>query len=570
MCEKRKLINKNVKPSSVELLRIVLDNLPIRIFWKDTESIFLGANQRLIDDLQVESLEKLIGTSDVDYFDIKEQVEHFRKDDQQVMQSGVPKIGIEEPLTLVGQPTKWLRTTKVPLLDEGGELIGMLGTYEDITEQINYREKIEEQAQIDSLTGLANRRKLQNTVSSYSGDRAGLFFIDLDYFKIVNDSLGHSVGDNLLRLVADRLNQVVSPTGGLVVRLGGDEFSVFLPLEGEQSDELILQDIATRIIISFESPFSTDNHVLKITASIGITVMNSLDFDYSQAFCEADIAMYRAKEIGRGGFQFYNDDMKEKAQRKLLLNLYLRQAIEKKELSLMYQPQIDKDDKLIGVEALLRWQSEELGSVAPSEFIATAEETGLIHTIGTWVYETALNDLKHWQPYLDKLAGFKLAINFSAKQFQNDQLSHAFVNAINIRDLSPSSIQIEITESLLMDKECQAIQTMLKFQNLGISIAIDDFGTGYSSLSYLANLPIDKLKIDRSFVVDLNKNTTNTKLVSTLINMAKNLQMEVIAEGVENQEEKTALLSLGCHQFQGYLFSHPVCADELLANFIKR
>ena len=554
---------------SDEILKLVLDTLPVRVFWKDKSSTFLGGNSKFIEDMQAGSLEELVGKSDADFCDTKEELESFFSDDQEVIRSGVSKLGIEESQT-IGENTKWLRTNKVPLIDSTGELIGLLGTYDDITEQITYREKIEDQALIDSLTGLANRRKLQKTVASFEGDFAGLLFIDLDYFKIVNDSLGHSMGDSLLRLVAIRLDEVVSSKGGLVARLGGDEFSVFVPLRDTASAQDTLKDMASSILDSFNESFFLEHHVLKLAASIGITIMSSADLDYSQAFREADIAMYRAKEEGRGGFQFYNDEMKQKAKRKHLLNLHLRQAIENNELSLVYQPQFDHKQVLIGVEALLRWNSQELGFVPPDEFISVTEETGLIHTIGTWVYETALNDLVIWQAHLPNKDNFKLAINFSSRQFQNSNLSKEVVQAISERGLNPINIQVEITESMLMDQKSQAIQTMLRFQKTGISIAIDDFGTGYSSLSYLANLPIDKLKIDRSFVQDLHKRSTNNKLVGTLINMAKNLHMEVIAEGVELQEEQAALINLGCFQFQGYLYSKPISSIDLLEKYIKR
>lgn len=550
--------------SNEQLLQIVLDSLPFRVFWKDKDSVFMGANLGFLEDINVPSLDEVIGKDDEAFCNVSEQVERYIAEDKEVLFDGVKKLDIEEVRSLGNERLQWISTNKVPLYDHDGEIIGVLGTYQDVTPKVRYREKIESEALIDSLTGIANRRKLLSTLHQYDGDSAGLLFIDLDYFKVINDSMGHVVGDSVLKLVAQRIHGAITMEGALLVRLGGDEFSIFVPLTTNQNHQLTLEQIADKIIHAFDQPFEIEHNRFQLSVSIGVTIMKGANIDYSESFREADTAMYTAKENGRNGFQFFSEEMKQRSERKHLLNLHLRQAIEKKELSLVYQAQVDENKNLIGAEALLRWNNSVLGSVSPEEFIGIAEETGLIHKIGKWVIEQALDDLRLLSNTPMWNDDFILALNVSTKQFQNQSLAEEIDQAIRQRNLNHRNIQIEITESLLMDKNNQPIQTMLKFQKLGISIAIDDFGTGYSSLSYIANLPIDKLKIDRSFVEELHTRVTNRKLVETLVNMAKNLDMEVIAEGVEQEDEQQTLAFLGCHQYQGFYFSRPISINQFI------
>ncbi|MEQ3657575.1 MAG: EAL domain-containing protein [Glaciecola sp.] len=559
---------KRSNADAEQFLKSVLDTLPMRVFWKDTDSNFVGANNLFLKDLKVASLAELIGKNDYHFTLNKKESEAFQRDDREVMESGVAKLGIEEPQSIKGEATRWLRTNKMPLTDKHGKVIGLVGTYEDITEQVNYRKEIELQALIDPLTKLANRRKLQQKIDLFTGECAGLLFIDLDYFKSVNDSLGHFIGDLLLTLVAARLKKIALDKGGLVARLGGDEFSIFVPLENHPQYQMKMAKLAGAVIDELLQPFEVDSHVLNIGASIGITMMTGKDAEYTKAFREADMAMYVAKEKGRGNFQFYNETMRLETERKHLVQQHLHLAIEAGEFSLVFQPQVNTQGDVIGAEALLRWHNAELGMVAPDEFIPLAEETGLIHKLGKWVFESSMETLVRFQEANNIHPDFKLAINVSSKQFRNLNIVSEVEHAIVSRGLSPNNVQIEITESLLIDNKDIAVRSMLKLQSLGVSIAIDDFGTGYSSLAYIANLPIDKLKIDRSFITDLHLKSTNRKLVDTLVNMSKSLHLEVIAEGVENKQERDVLIDLGCSQFQGYLFSQPVPADKLIKDFL--
>jgi diguanylate cyclase (GGDEF)-like protein len=560
---------KRSNVAAEQLLKSVLDNIPMRVFWKDTESNFLGANDLFLQDLKVPTLTDLIGKNDYHFTLNKDESEAFRRDDKEVMESGVAKLVIEEPQSIQGEPTRWLSTNKVPLKDQNGKVIGLVGTYEDITEQVNYRKEIELQALVDPLTKLANRRKLQQTIDSFDAECAGLLFIDLDYFKSVNDSLGHFIGDLLLTLVATRLRTISLDSGGLVARLGGDEFSIFVPLENQPQYQMKMAKLAGTVIDELLQPFEVESHILNIGASIGVTMMTGKDAEYTKAFREADMAMYVAKEKGRGNFQFYNDAMRLETERKHLVQQHLHLAIDAGEFFLVFQPQIDTEGQVIGAEALLRWQNAELGMVTPDEFIPLAEETGLIHKLGKWVFESAMDKLVSFQKAKNIHPDFKLAINVSSKQFRNVNIVSEVEHAILSRGLSPSNVQIEITESLLIDNKDIAVRSMLKLQSLGVSIAIDDFGTGYSSLAYIANLPIDKLKIDRSFITDLHLKSTNRKLVNTLVNMSKSLHLDVIAEGVESKLEREALIELGCTQFQGYLFSRPISPEDLTKDFLS-
>jgi diguanylate cyclase (GGDEF)-like protein len=559
--------SKSSKLKAEQILKIVLDTIPIRVFWKDTDSTFLGGNKAFLEDLNLSSVDELTGRNDSDFFDDQDVVDTFRNQDLEVINSAKPKIGFEEPLSLEGQPDKWLKTNKMPMLDDNGVVIGILATYEEITEQVAYRTEIELQAMVDPLTNIANRRKLQKTINEYTGKYAGLLFIDLDYFKAVNDSLGHNIGDTLLQEVAKRLETLCLNDGGVVARLGGDEFSIFVPFKSVGQVQENLELLARNINKILVEPFKIGHHIVSVGASIGVTVIDRALGAQANGFREADMAMYAAKEQGRNNYQFYDVSMREDADKKHKIGFHLRTAIEKQELSLVFQPQLNEHEELIGAEALLRWNSKELGFVSPDHFIPLAEETGLIHEIGNWVLNQSLDALKTWGPILKRSPDFKLAVNFSSKQFQNKNLPYVIEDAIKSRNLDPKHFQVEITESVLIDYRDRAVKSMLKMQKIGISIAIDDFGTGYSSLSYLAMLPIDKLKIDRSFVTDLHKKSTNKKLVETLINMSRNLQMEVIAEGVETLKEKQALMDLGCFQFQGYYFSKPIALAAIKSKY---
>jgi diguanylate cyclase (GGDEF)-like protein len=563
-------LTKPLTPVDAELLlRTVLDTVPIRVFWKDTKSTFLGGNQLFLQDLNIKDVNDLIGKNDFDFVVCPEDAEHFRNHDAEVINSGIPLLNIEEYQVVRGQPARWLRTNKVPMFNKDHELIGIIGTYEDITKEVEYRQEIEEHAVLDALTGVSNRRKLQQTIETCTSQCNGLLFIDLDHFKSINDSLGHSVGDIILQKVAQRLVHLTKHIDNvLITRLGGDEFGILLPYANSENAQAKLEALASKVLDSLLESFTIEHQVINLGASIGITIIDKQSSSTLTGFTEADMAMYAAKAKGRNNYQFYDVTMKEAAEKKHRLKTCLHRAIENKELSLVFQPQFDHEDNVIGAEALLRWNSKELGFVPPDEFIPLAEESGLIHSIGDWVLNSALDTLAEYLPLLDDNSEFKMAVNFSSQQFKDVLVAKSVEKCLSIRNIDPRHLQIEITESVLIDQQDRVVKSMLQLQRYGVSIAIDDFGTGYSSLSYLAILPIDKLKIDRAFVSDLHIKSTNRKLVDTLVNMSKNLQMEVIAEGVETEHEKEALMALGCFQFQGYYFCRPVSSEQFKLKYL--
>ncbi|UTW48318.1 EAL domain-containing protein [Bacterioplanoides sp. SCSIO 12839] len=551
-----------------QLLRIVLDTIPLRVFWKDVDLNYLGANQKLLDDIGFKNLESLVGQSDYAIFDTQEEAEPKRDDDREVINSGKAKLDIEEALVIPGKPTKWLRTNKAPMQTEDGVTIGVLGTYQDITAEVEYRQQIERQALIDPLTGLENRRSIQNTIAQHDYTSAGLLFIDLDRFKQVNDTLGHSIGDELLKLVAGYFQRVADKHGASLARLGGDEFSIFKTFEHKQPLKTKLEAIAKDILETLNRPIRLEHNIVTIGASIGITELDGYSNVTKDGFTEADLAMYSAKRDGLNKYQFFSETLRVSAKRQHQLHAYLHRAVALKELYLVYQPQFDQNQRLIGAEALIRWRHPDLGEVSPADFIPVAEESGMIHEIGEWVIREALDALKNWQSLLSASPDFKLAINVSSCQFENKYLAEYIKNQLEQRELSGRHLEVEITESLLFKYKEMATTTMVKLKDSAISVAIDDFGTGYSSLSYLATLPLNKLKIDRSFITDLHNNPTNMKLVETLVNLAASLGLRVTAEGVETNEELVELKRLNCQEYQGFLFAKPISQQQFENTYV--
>ena len=548
--------------SAEELLKNVIDSIPMGVFWKDLNLNYLGANQKLLDDIGFKGINDLIGQSDYAIYSSKRDAEPKRNDDLEVISTGKSKLDIEESLPIDGKEVKWLRTNKVPIKNEVNEIIGVLGTYQDITKEVNYRQLIEEQAYIDPLTGLANRRELLNISSSEIG-AAGLLFIDLDHFKDVNDSLGHATGDKILIEVAKRLRAIADNIDSLLVRLGGDEFSLFKKFQPDENIRLHMEEISKNVLKSLAENYRIDQHIISsIGASIGISILDAQGKNISDGFIEADIAMYSAKSLGRNNFQFFNESLHKKTQRKHKILNHLHNAIDKNELKLYYQPQFDANNQLTGAEALLRWENFELSSISPSEFIPIAEDSGLIDSIGLWVIDKSVETLSQWHELLIKNPNFRLSINVSSKQFQNESIASIVLERIESNKLSPKNFAIEITESSIFDINELNTNFLAKLKSTGLDILIDDFGTGFSSLSKLSQLPIDTLKIDQSFIRNITHNKTNEKIVETIISLAKHLEMDVIAEGVEHEDEIKLLEALGCSGFQGYFFNKPLTKEQ--------
>jgi diguanylate cyclase (GGDEF)-like protein/PAS domain S-box-containing protein len=459
--------------------------------------------------------------------------------------------------------TRWFSINGQPVFDESGEFAGYRGTGSDITARKLTEQRVYHVAQHDVLTGLPNRSLLQDRLGqavAYAG-RSGfpvwVMMIDLDRFKYVNDSMGHKAGDVLLMTVASRLRSSLRDTD-TVARLSGDEFVVIL---SEHAGEPLTRDIVQRVMDSVARPVMLGNKEFFVTCSIGVAVYPSEGTPADSLIEHADIAMYRAKKLGRNNFQLYTPAMNEESLERVQIETALRNALERNEFVLHYQPQVDlASGQIVGMEALIRWEHPELGTVPPGRFVFVAEETGLIVQIGAWVMRTAAAQNKAWQDA--GLGRLRVAVNLSARQFGDPELIAGIESVLADTGLDPACLEIELTESLFMSEASAAVELLHRMKALGVNLSIDDFGTGYSSLSYLSRFPIDVLKIDRSFVADITDDANDAAIVSSIIALAHNLKLSVIAEGVETPEQLDYLRSQGCDEMQGYYFSRPLPASE--------
>ena len=455
----------------------------------------------------------------------------------------------------INEPTQ--RSLVVPL----GALLSVL-VVAYLVRLVQGRAKLEHRAHHDELTGLANRSLFQDRAdvaiahARRTNGYSAVLFLDLDRFKNVNDSLGHAVGNLLLQAVARRL-QSATRAEDTVARLGGDEFVVFLP---QLDDPEEAAAVAAKILERFNEPFTLSSHRLFASPSIGIALFPS-DGDDSDALLEnADIAMYRAKQLGRKTFCTYDRSMNDHAHERLALESQLHSAIERGELRLHYQPKVQiSTGKVMGMEALLRWQHPDLGLLQPSEFIPLAEECGLIRSVGGWALHEACRQNQAWMD-----AGFEplvVAVNLSLRQFQHDRIADVVARALRSTAMNPKLLELEVTESLAMHDPEEICDTLLDLRRLGVTCAIDDFGTGYSGLSHLIGFPIDKLKIDKSFVATINSDR-EAPIVVAVVALAHGLGLQAVAEGVETPEQLERLRELGCDEMQGFFFSPPVSPER--------
>jgi len=458
---------------------------------------------------------------------------------------------------------RWVHEQADLEYDPAGRALSMVGVVQDITERKQTEARVQYLAYYDALTGLANRALFQDRLQQamFDADRyerlVALVFLDLDRFKNINDTLGHDCGDQLLRGVAERLSGVVRK-GDTVARLGGDEFTIVLADMGHVDDAA---RVAQKILEVFARPFHVHERELHMTASLGITLYPFDDRNVRDLLRNADIAMYRAKELGRNTYQFYAAEMTAHARERLALEGELRHALERHELVLYYQPVVEMaGGAVLGMEALIRWRHPTRGLVGPDAFIPLAEESGQILAIGEWVLRTACRQCVHWQRH-----GFpqlRLAVNLSARQFHQRSLVELIRQILVETELRPAALDLEITESALLQHD-EATQTMLKaFRHMGVSLIIDDFGIGYSSLSYLRRFPIRALKIDRSFVRDVPEDPDDAAIVGAVVTLAHSLGLVVIAEGVETPAQRDFLRTHGCGIAQGYLYGRPMAAEE--------
>ncbi|UOY91330.1 EAL domain-containing protein [Ectobacillus sp. JY-23] len=444
------------------------------------------------------------------------------------------------------------------LFYEGRPAVQVIGR--DITDRKQSEKSMEMLAYYDSLTGLPNRYKFRKYLGELLRDHKTegfvIMFLDLDRFKIINDTKGHTVGDKLLQGVADRLHTSIT-SNGIVSRQGGDEFIVLL----EHANIQEAKQVAGDILHAFANPIDVEDDQYYITPSIGISMYPQDGDNVETLIKHADTAMYAAKERGKNTYQFYTAHLMERSARKMELENDLRKALSKQELQVYYQPQIDLQTGVVtGMEALLRWSHEKYGFISPLEFIPIAEESGLIVPLGEWVLRQACQQNKKWQE--EKIACIPVAVNLSARQMQEENFIDRMIQVLHDTELTPQFLDLEITESVVQDIENSTV-ILHKLRDLGVKLSIDDFGTGYSSLSYLKHLPIDKIKIDKSFVDDIIHHENQGAIVKTIIDMGHNLQFKVIAEGIEKEEQVEFLMKHGCTMGQGYFFSPPLHTKEM-------
>ncbi|MDT8067751.1 MAG: EAL domain-containing protein [Terriglobia bacterium] len=438
------------------------------------------------------------------------------------------------------------------------------GTVKDITDRKLALQQAQYLAYYDVLTGLPNRMLLRDRLNVALAsarrrhEKVAVFFIDLDRFRIINDSLGHTVGDHLLQQVAERLNQW-SREQDTVARVGGDEFLIALSAVREFSDAAI---VAGRLVRALSSEFNIDGHVLTTSCSIGISIFPDQGRDIDTLIKNAEEAMYSAKESGRNTFRIFTDEMNAQVVERMTLERFLGQAFETNQFFLMYQPQVDiATGRIIGFEALVRWMHPIMGLIPPDKFIRIAENSGLIMPLGEWVLRAACKEARRWQ---SEGIPVPVAVNVSAVQFRQKGFQYVIERILAESGLAPQFLELELTESVLLSETDAISRTLYNLKQMGLGLTIDDFGTGYSSLSYLRQFPVGKLKIDRSFIRNVPENADDAAITSAIISIAKRLHLQVTAEGVETDAQADFLQQQECDHIQGYYFRKPLTAEEAM------
>ncbi len=537
-------------------LRAMIDQVPDYLFVKDINCRFVVANRAVAADLGHDDSNDLLGKTDLDVHP-RERAEEFIANDRTVMRTGKAILDHEEYVVLADGSRRWLSTSKLPLRDVDGNVIGLVGIARDITDRKLAEDRIHHLAYHDPLTGLPNRARfeveLQAAVDAATEHaQAILILIDLDRFKHVNDTLGHVAGDELIRQVARRLVALVG-NHGVVARLGGDEFAVLLK---QVTNPHMAEGISNAVLSELGRQFDLLGDPAFIGASLGISA-GRRGATADQVFREADIALYEAKSQGRGRWQLFAPVMAQALAERRVVEHDLRDALTSgDQLQLEYQPIFTASGAMAGAEALVRWNHPERGRLSPDLFINIAEERGLIDQLGEWVFEDACRML------LDTNIPW-VAVNVSPVQLRRRRFYDRALATIADMKIDPSRIQIEITEGVLLDATESTEAGLKRLRSAGIRLALDDFGTGYSSLSYLRRYNVDKLKVDKSFVAQLGTSSDAAAIVETIVGLARALGMQVTAEGVETELQRDYLVSCGCHELQGYLLSRPLPLRQL-------
>jgi diguanylate cyclase (GGDEF)-like protein/PAS domain S-box-containing protein len=548
----------------------LFDNAIEGIFRTTVEGNYLDANPALAHIYGFESPQELMASlRDIGrqlYVDPQRREEFMR-----IVKARGSVTGFESQVYRKNGDVIWISENSRLVLGEDGRPLSYEGTVEDITERRLYQTRIERQANYDTLTGLANRWLLHDrleqallTATSF-GTRLAVAFVDLDRFKYINDSLGHHVGDELLKEVAARLLSCVRECD-TVARRGGDEF--VLLINGHPGPDAV-QQIMERMLAAVSRPWIIEQGEFQVSCSIGVALHPEDGEDARTLLKHADSAMYRAKDSGRDNFQFFTRELNTLMTERLEMEGHLRRALERQQFVLAYQPRVDLDSgRIVAAEALLRWRIPKRGTIAPQRFIALAEETGLIVPIGKWVLQTACAQNKAWQD--EGLPPIGVSVNVSARQFrQQENLVQTVAEVLRDTGLEARYLELELTESMVMHDAPQLVAMLDQLKDLGVQIAVDDFGTGYSSLSYLKRFPVDRLKIDRSFVEHIASDPDDATIVRTIIALGHNLGLKVVAEGVESDEQLRFLRSNLCDEAQGFLLGRPVSSRHLRRMFTR-
>ncbi len=552
------------------LLETLMDNVPDSIYFKDRQSRFTRINRYAAARFGVSDPALAVGRTDFDFF-TDEHAAQARSDEQEIIRTGQPLVNVEEKETPADGDIRWVSTTKLPLRDRLGNIVGTFGISRDITARKKVEEQLERQAFYDPLTDLPNRALFLDRLQHlfHRGKRAlgaplfAVLYLDLDRFKAVNDSLGHQAGDELLKATTRRLERCVRP-GDTLARMGGDEFTLLLEQITGEADAT---GVAERIHAELAAPIEVRGHEVFTTVSVGIA-LSSAGFDCPDDMLrDADTAMYRAKAAGRARHQVFAGDMHQRAVSSLRLETDLRRALERHEIVPYYQPIVDFDSgALLGFEALARWQHPGLGLLLPDLFVPVAEETGLIGPIGDWMLGEACRQVRAWQRLQPRWSTLGMAVNVSTRQLSQGGggggIAAEVERVLGATGLDPAHLTLEITESALIHDLNAGAGLVQRLHAMSVGLHLDDFGTGYSSLAYLPSFPVHALKVDCSFVSQMDRAPQQAAIVKAIVSLAHNLGMEAVAEGVETQTQADALRALRCRRGQGFLFSKPLPAAE--------
>lgn len=561
----------------LNLLNSILNATPDFIYYKDYQNLngqYIGCNEAYAKLVGLEP-DEIIGKTDKELYG-EQEGGYLRAKDKVAIQAASTNL-YEEWVTYPDGEKVLLSALKTPFYDQQGTIMGVLGVGRDITELKRTEEQLKRNelslhhlAHHDTLTELPNRLllidRLQQSIQKArrAGKGLAVLFIDVDNFKEINDSLGHSIGDQLLQAMAQRLKETIRKED-TAARLGGDEFTIILE---ELDDSRYAASVAEKLIDAFKQPLQLDNHEMTITISIGISLFPEHGNDTETLLRNADAAMYLTKKQGRDGYSLYTEDLTERAMERVALESALRKAIEQNEFELHYQPQFEiSSGRIIGVEALIRWQHPDKGELLPERFIALAEETGLITDIGFWVIRESCEQIVNWGN-----AGIKdvnVSINISGRQLLDKDFADNIHQILKQSECKPSLLGLEITEGYLIQYPEKFVKQFEQLRDMGVQLAIDDFGTGYSSLTYLKQFPISKLKIDNSFVRDVLVDPNDAVITRAIIALGKSLGLTVLAEGVETEQQMQFVSDEGCNEVQGNFLARPMLAQDLL-EFLKQ